>query len=232
MKSFLKILLIIVGLLLLAIWSPWTKWSIDFRPLFGIQDPGEIAGLVVNSLAGNIEVTLDNQVVGSASEDSPLFLDDVEPGEKLIKLRRISDVENAYWNYSRVIDLEVGTTAVLSFNLGPNEDYSEGNVIFFEKKSSTSQPTINFKFDEDNVNLQVETQIYRNLSKAGTDVPLDTLEQKSIKIVKAGFEELEFKLLPEDEEDRSRVKDFNIEVEVYLMKQPVNVLTTNDSGAV
>ncbi len=232
MKSFLKILLIIVGLLLLALWSPWTKWNIDFRPLFGIQDPGQIAGLVVNSLAGNIEVTIDNQVVGSATEEAPLIIDSIDPGEKLIKLRRISDVENAYWAYSKVIDLEVGTTAVLSFNLGPSEDYSEGNIIYFERKAESDLSSIFFTFDEDNVNLQVETQVFRSLSKSGVVVPLDTLEQKSIKIIKTGFEELEFKLLPEDESDRSRVKDFNIKVDVYLMKQPVKVQTTNDTGTV
>jgi hypothetical protein len=231
MKTFLKILLVIVVLLLLALWSPWSKWNIDLRPLFGVNDPGSIAGLVVNSLSGNIEVTVDNQVVGSASEDSSLIIDDVSPGEKLVKLRRISDVENAYWSYSKVVDFEEGTTAVLSFNLGPSSEYSEGHIIFFQKKVGDGA-NIHFSFDEDDVSVQVETQVFKDVNKTGVSVPLDTTAQKSIKIVKEGYEDLEFKLLPEDAEDRERVKDFDIYVDVYLMKQPVNVIELNDTGTV
>jgi hypothetical protein len=231
MKTFLKILLAIVVLLVLALWSPWSKWNIDLRPLFGVNDPGSIAGLVVNSLSGNIEVTVDNQVLGSASEDVPLIVDAVAPGEKLVKLRRITDVEDAYWSYSKVVDFEEGTTAVLSFNLGPSEEYSEGNIIFFQKRIGDSS-NIHFTFNEDNVNVQVETQVYKNVNKSGVSVSLDTTEQKSIKIVKQGYEELEFKLLPEDANERARVKDFDIYVDVYLMKQPVNVTENNDTGAI
>lgn len=231
MKTFLKTLLVIVVLLLLALWSPWSKWSIDLRPLFGVNDPGSIAGLMVNSLSGNIEVTVDNQVVGSASDEAPLIIDDIDPGEKLVKLRRITDVENAYWSYSKVIDFEQGTTAVLSFNLGPSEEYSEGNIIYFQKKLGEN-PNIHFSFNQDNVSVQVETQVFNNVNKSGVSTPLDTTAQKEIKIIKVGYEELEFKLLPEDAEDRERVKDFDIYVDVYLMKQPVKVIEQDDTGAI
>jgi len=225
MKRFVVGVFLILMCILLALWSPWLYWKFDLASLFGIKKPDLISGLQVFSLSGEVEVFLDNTSQGKVKvETSPFILDKVTVGEHLVTLKRVSSVANAYWNFSKLVTFEASTNVVISYNLGPQQEFSEGQVIYATKKIDLSK--------QNQLNLSTNTSVpYVQVDNAnavqiiGTTysqaITLDT--QHKVKISKSGFESLEFTVLPESQEDRNKLKDYDINVETQLMYRPIDV---------
>lgn len=92
MKKVLVFTIIFVLLVLLAIWSPWLSWRIDLASIFGVNRPDSISGLQVSSLSDEIEIFIDNKPIGKVTrESSPFIVDRVEPGERLVTLKKTGE---------------------------------------------------------------------------------------------------------------------------------------------
>jgi len=206
----------------IGLWSPWLMWNVDISDIFNVEKPNVISGLQVYSLLGEVEVFVDGESQGKVTpEDSPLIVDAIQPGEKSVRIERVSEVTDAYWAFEKVITFEESIDVVISYVLGPEKEFSEGHVI-----------TVTEKTDED-YNLLVNTNI------EGTAISLDEIQsqvpatqftqnialdkQHKIKIFKPGFEEIEFTILPESQDDRDQFANKIINVDVQLLYQPVQV---------
>lgn len=216
-----RIIVIILIAFLCALWSPWTSWNISFSRLLGIEPPPLIGGLQVTSLAGEVEVYVDGISQGKATPTtSPLIIPAIEPGERQIRLKRTSTVEEAYWEFNKLIKFESGVDVVLSYELGPTEEFSEGHVIYTTRTTD--------KVDGLRLNLTSNVE--------GATVKIDDVEvgltplvaqvitkdkQHTLLISKSGYESQEFKLLPENQEDRDKISGFNLNVLVDLFLQPI-----------
>jgi hypothetical protein len=220
-------LLIVIALLctLLALWSPWIYWNLDPRALFGVVKPNAISGLQIFSLSGEINIMLDSKDIGSVNlEKSPFFLDTVTPGEHLVTLIRKDEISSEYWSFSKLIRFEEGTSVVVSYFLGPTEEFSEGHFIYAVKKSDPTLPSkLNVKLNTPDADIQIESISVQKFTGEtfATDITLEA--QKKIRISKSGFEPLEFTILPESQEERDKLKDFDFFVEAHLMFLPIEV---------
>lgn len=226
MRRITVFLIILVLCFLLAIWSPWIYWDFDFRKLFGVNEPDAIAGLQVTSLAGNINVLIDGEDNGTAEfGKEPLIVDRVEPGERLISLARKSDSDNNFWEYRKLITFEKGTTVILSYNLGPKEFFSEGHLIYAVKKiDKTAQTKLNTRINVEGASILLDSVSPETISGNETSSVLNLSSQHKITISKINYEPLTFTILPEALEEREKLKDFDINMEVQLMLQPLDVL--------
>ncbi len=225
MKRFIALVFVLVGCFLLALWSPWLYWKLDLSGLFGVQKPDSIAGLQVFSLSGELEVFLDNASMGNVKvENSPLIIDKVTPGEHLVALKRVSPTPDSYWEFGKIIKFEESTTAVISYNIGPEEEFSEGHIIYAVRKPDTgSQTQLTLTTNITGVNFQFDSVQPEIVSGNTITLPLNLGEQHKIRITKSGFEPLEFTILPESQEDRDKLKNYDINIEAKLMYQPVTV---------
>lgn len=220
-------LLVVIALLcsLLALWSPWLAWNIDLRGLFGVVKPESISGLQVFSLSGEIAIALDSNEIGTVNvEKSPFFFDTVKPGEHLVTLIRKDSTSSDYWSFSKLIKFEEGTSVVVSYFLGPTEEFSEGHFIYAVRKSDVAAPSkVTFTLNTENADIQMESIAIQqfNGKNFSTDITLDT--QKKIRISKIGFEPLEFTILPADQAERDKLKDFDFFVEAQLMYLPIEI---------
>ncbi|MEO6729308.1 MAG: hypothetical protein ABIM99_05270 [Candidatus Dojkabacteria bacterium] len=220
-------LLIVISLLctLLALWSPWLYWNIDARNLFGIRKPDSISGLQVFSLGGELNIQIDGKDVGSVTpEKSPFFYDTVTPGERMVSISRKSEDPNQFWTFSKLITFEEGNTVASSYFIGPSQEFSEGHFIFATKKTDlNSQSKLNVSLNTDNAQIQVESIAVDkfNGNKYSTDIDLNS--QKKVRIFKSGYETLEFTILPESQEDRDKLRNYDLNLEAQLMVLPVNV---------
>lgn len=226
MRRFVIFVFIIFICILVALWSPWLYWKFDLVSLFGVKKPDPISGLQVFSLSGELEVFLDNKSYGKVKvETSPFILDKVSVGEHLITLKRTSSIKNAYWNFNKLVTFEQGTNVVISYNIGPSLEFSEGEVIYAIKKpdlTKASQLNINTNISEPNIQLDnAQPQRVRGSSSYSQSIALDT--QHKVKISKQGFESLEFTVLPESNDDRNKLKDYDINIDSQLLYQPVEV---------
>lgn len=225
MRRFIIIFIFLIICFLLAIWSPWLYWNFDLRGLFGVNAPVLNSSLQVFSLAGEIEVFIDNQIVGSAKfNEGALIVDKITPGERLIKLSRKSELQNAFWEYQKVVTFEEGTTVVLSYNLGPSKIFSEGHLIYAIKKIDSSTQTKLFT----TINVSDAIMKINNFNPAEvkgnkTSDVISLENQLSIEINKIGFEPLTFTILPNQREEREKLAKFDIGMEVQLMVQPLKV---------
>ncbi len=225
MKRLLIFLILILVCALLALWSPWLYVKFNITDLFGIKKPEDISSLQVYSLSGSINVFIDGKSEGTAKvESSPFIVDRVTPGEHLITLKKVTETKNAYWEYNKLITFEASAAVIVSYNLGPEEEFSEGQIIYAIKKVDKSKQTqLNITVNTEKANVQIDTaQPQTLLSKSLMDNLSLSLQHKIV-ISKKGYENLSFTILPESQEDRDKLKDFDLNIEAHLMLQPATV---------
>lgn len=208
---------------LLGLWSPWLNWGINISDLFGVESPDKISGLEVYSVAGTLQVFVDDDSVGSADPDAPLFVDGLEPGTKAVRIVRDSDVEGAYWTFNQLVNFEENINVVISYYLGPEAEFSSGHIITAEKKDAEQEDNLIIKTDIEGFNLDINGISNRVESdQYSTSLPFNN--QIVLKITESGYEETEFRILPEDEEERLKLEDYIITVDIQMLLQPVTIV--------
>lgn len=227
MKGFVYLTVFLIILFLCGLWSPWLYINFDWETFIGLQKPDNIAGLEVYSLSGELEVYLRDDLVGKVTpESSPFIFDRVSPGLNLVRVRRVNPLSNfEYWQFSRVLDFQPAKSIVLSLNLGPTEESSEGQVISAVPKNNLSRPnrvTINANVEEYSVQVDAQANFTSDTTTFSTS--FDVESQKRFRISKLGYEPIEFLLLPDLQEDRDRLKDFDLSVDVFLMRQIIDII--------
>ena len=225
MKKLASVLIIIVIVVLLGLWSPWRGISIDIGSIFGINQQESLSGLQIYSLSGTLQIFVDNELKGEVTpETSPNFIDKINPGEHLIRLERKSDIPNSYWNLNKLVNFEKGTNVVISYNIGTEEVFSEGQIIYATKKtdpSKSSQLRVNLSVN--GFSTQLDTLPLESVALNEYTTNLDLSRQHTIKLAKNGYESSDFTVLPSTQEDRDKLKDYDLTIEAQLMFQPVNV---------
>jgi hypothetical protein len=221
-KSYIIILLILVAFLC-ALWSPWNRWNIALPQLFGIAPQEQIGGLQVTSLAGELEVFVDGNSVGIVDPaTSPLVVPAIEPGERQIKLVRQTTVVGAYEDFNRLIKFESGVDVVITYELGPTADFSEGHVIYATQKLDNSSDVLLSL----HANMTGATVLIDDISAGSTPIAgfkLSLDKQHKVSISKTGYDTQEFTLLPQEQINRDKLQGYNLNVDVNLFLQPLEV---------
>lgn len=225
LKKVTILVVIILLCTLLALWSPWLYINLDVRNLFGIRKPDSISGLQVYSLAGELNIQIDGKDVGTVTpEKSPFFYDTVTPGERMVSISRKSETPNQFWTFSKLITFEEGNTVVSSYFIGPSQEFSEGHFIFATKKTDlNAQSKLNVTLNTDDAQIQVDSIAVDKFTKNKYTTNIDFNSQKKIRIFKPGYETLEFSILSDKQEDRDKLRNYDLNLEVQLMVLPVNV---------
>ncbi|MCA9381558.1 hypothetical protein KC678_04800 [Candidatus Dojkabacteria bacterium] len=224
MKTFIRLVILVLVLVLLGLWSPWLQWNVDIAKIFNVEKPDKISGLEVYSLLGDIQVEIDDiaqEGTASASEDRALIIDAIEPGEKSVTVKRISNVSGAYWEYRDIVTFTEGINTIITLGLGPEEEFSEGTVITATKKTNENY-NLKLKSDTTDFNAEIDGVPHAvNSNEFTQSISLD--QQHTIKITKEGYETLEFTILPGEQSDRDKLVNYIINVETKLMLQPVQI---------
>lgn len=214
---------------LVSIFSPWVYINFDVTSIFGINRPQEISGLKVVTLSGDLEVYIDNQKLGTLKEETrSITFDTIQPGFRLITIKRPEPKDKLYWTFNRIINFEKNTTAVVALNLGPTKEFSEGHIIYAVKKEKLDTPTqLNVIFESVGGVVQINNEVpivMQNNKTYSTFISLD--QQNKIYVEKSGYEPQEFVILPETQEERNKFKNYDINIELFLFLQPLEVNKT------
>lgn len=227
MKNFIYFLILILILFLCGLWSPWVHWDINWGALIGITTQEKISGLNVFSLEGEIEVFIDDKLIGTADPEKPLFFDKVTPGRRYLKLVRKSSIDPSikFWKYEKTLEFVSGTSVVASYNLGPTDRVSEGQIIYAAKKKNSKDVSKVYLtiLNAQDFSISVDSSPITNVEGNKFEIAFDTTNQKTFKISKTGYENIEFILLPSDPDDRNKLRDYNLNVDVILMKQMLDI---------
>ncbi len=221
-KSYAIILLILIAFLC-ALWSPWNGLNIALPQLLGIAPKQQIGGLQVSSLAGELQVFVDGNSAGKVDPaSSPLVVPAIDPGQHQVKLVRTADVAGTYANFDRLVTFESGVDVVISFELGPTAEFSEGHVIYATRKLDDSQDVLlSLKTNTSGAKVQVDDISVGDSPIAGYKLSLD--KQHKVTISKTGYDTQEFTLLPQAQSDRDKLNGYNVNVDADLFLQPIEV---------
>lgn len=226
-KKIRNLFLLFLLLLLLGFWSPWNDWDINFLQLIGIDTQPKLATLKVKSLAGNIDIFIDEQNMGSVTADDEFAeITTISKGEHLIQLKRLTEKEGIYYELSRKLNFEPGVEVVIAYDLGPSEEFSEGHILYTAPNfNKDSAPDLNIISEPDDV------AVFLDDSQIGTtplkELELDISKQHKVRFEKQGYDTLEFILLPESQEARDKLKGLSLQLEVNLFLQPMKLIKAN-----
>ncbi|KKQ36269.1 MAG: hypothetical protein US52_C0003G0010 [candidate division WS6 bacterium GW2011_GWA2_37_6] len=214
---------IVIALAVLAVWSPWNSWNISVLGLLGLQNDDKYAGLQVYSTSGEVELKIDNEVVGNVTEEgSPLDIVEIEQGDHLIALRRVSEDQTAnYYEFTRMINFVRGINTVLAYEIGPTEKFSGGYIIYATTGVEEKKSFLNIRTEPEGAKVYINEVEVSNAPLLNYE--LDLTKDYKVKIVKETSETIEFDLLPETDEEKELIKGYDLNVEVKLFEYPLEV---------
>jgi hypothetical protein len=209
-------------LVLLAIWSPWNSWNINFYNLFGIENAEKYSGLKVKSLSGEVYIYVDNKFEGTITDNEDFAdIGSIQAGSHTVALKRKQ--ENNYYILEKKINFEEGVDVVIAYDLGPNEKFSEGHVFYAKKNYlNEGKPKLNIYSVPDRTKVYMDNIYVGDAPLVNIDLNLDL--QHKIKLQKVGYETLEFTILPEEIEIRKKLSGFDLIIEAQLFLKPIKTV--------
>jgi len=215
------VLLVLVGC---GLWSPWQQWNISLGSVFGVDKPKDFARLQVSALEGEIKILVDGEEKGKVGPDgSPFVIEDIEPGKRTVRLERQADSPAEYLVFERVLDFSTEVDTVVAYELGPNSYFSAGHIITATKNYISASTKLNL------VSVPIGAEVSLNGLNLGltplSNLELDISEVSKLSLRKAGYEDMEVSLLPENAEDRKQLKGYDINVEADLFLLPITLET-------
>lgn len=202
-----------------AIFVPWEKLDDLKDKMLGVGE--SFASLKVYSLGGDMEVYLNDESKGVVrSEDPYLEVFPVRVGEHKVRLVREATIEGFYPDFERVIKFEKGFDTVISWEVGPTEQSSSGWILYAQKMSGSKGVTLlNISCNPEDCNINKDGEESQEAPISNMELMLD--DQHTFKASREGYQDLEFQVLPEDKEARSKLDGYVLYLEVNLYKIPI-----------
>ncbi|MFQ5492823.1 MAG: hypothetical protein ACE5DX_01540 [Candidatus Dojkabacteria bacterium] len=223
LKKIALVILILSGLLVLAVWSPWQNWNLSLTNLLGIEAKEEFSALKVKSLTGEIDIFIDGEYRDTASPETDLLeIFPIDPGEHTVLLRRRNHED--YEEVVRKINFEPQIDVIVGYEIGPSETFSEGHILYARKSfASPGSPLLEIFSSPEKINVFLDNQFIGETPLK--DVNLDISDQRKLRFEKDGYDELEIIVLPESQEERDKLKDTILTIEINLFARPINIVT-------
>ena len=216
-------ILLTVVLIGLALWSPWYGWNLNIYNIFGIENVDKLSGIKIKSLSGEIEIYIDGQFEGSVTDNEDFAdISSLKPGNHSVKLVKKSNTD--YYVFERNILFEAGVEAIIAYDLGPNEKFTEGHIFYAKKNyANEGKPQLTIYSNPDLTKVFVDDVFLGETPLRNIDIDLNS--QHKIKLQKIGFDDLEFTILPEDIESRNKLQGFDLILEAKLFLKPIQIVT-------
>jgi len=222
LKKVSILVLFLVGLFALAIWSPWYKWNINFYSIFGIENVDKYSGLKVMSLAGEIDIYVDNEYKGVISDNEDFAdISSLKAGSHNITLKNKNMV--SFYTFSKDLVFEPGVDVVVAYDLGPNEKFSEGHIFYTRKNYTHTGMAKLFIYASPEKSKVYLDDVFIGESPI-LSIDLDIDMQHKIQIQSEGYQTLEFTILPTEIDSRKKLLDFDLILEAKLFLLPVKIV--------
>lgn len=230
MKKTAIIITFIITLVILAFWSPWLNWNLSIGQFIGLGKVDDSAGLKVYSLLGEMDVYIDNEYKGSTSPDTDYFeILQIDPGKYNLSLKRKSNPEGAYFEFSKDITFESGIDVIVVYELGPTKRFSEGHIFYAEKSfESDSQPKINILTEPENTKIYIDDNFLGEGPLSGIDISLQ--KQHKIRVEKEGYDTIEFDIFPSTQDERDKLKGYELYLDINLFLIPLDIDFETENG--
>ena len=222
MRKYIKLCVIILVLMLLAVWTPWQNWNYHWTNIFGIESRDQHSGLKLKSFSGDLELFVDGKQAGKVSDkESFLEIYPITPGEHNIKITR-PDNNGFYTEFERTLNFEKNVDVVIGYDLGPSLLFSEGHVLTAKRSYTKGQnPVLDIDSIVDDVDVKIDGKDIGKTPLRSIPMGIDTTHILSFS--KPGFDPLEIEIFPTEQQERDKLKDIILTLEVNLFAKPVEL---------
>ncbi len=193
--------------------------------MVGLENIKVYSGVSVFSLKDQIEVYIDNEYKDKVDASGGLLeISEVEPGIHRVTLKKKTEGDVKYYEYSKSLNFVPGVSNVIAYELGPTEEFSQGHVFYTEKKTDPIEPgntVISFVSSITEIEVYLDDKLIGKTPLNNYKINLD--KQQVVKLRKDGYEELSFKILPEAQEDRNKLELLRLYIEAELFLKPIDI---------
>ncbi|MFW5702937.1 MAG: PEGA domain-containing protein [Candidatus Dojkabacteria bacterium] len=223
LRKFGVVLSMVLISVLCAVWSPWHYWNISLPKIFGVEAPVALARVQVSSLGGELQVYINGEERGIIGpESSPFTIEDAKPGQNTIRLTRSSEVEGAYVEYEQVIELYEEVETVIAYELGPTYNFSQGHVISAFRNAAIGDKTMLNVYSEP-TGVAVKLGEERIGTTPLENIEVDRSSAQTLTLEKRGYEPQTISILPSEENQREKLKGFDINVDANMFLIPIEL---------
>lgn len=222
MRKFIKLSVIVLGLMLLAVWSPWQNWDFHWMNIFGIEAREQFSGLRLKSFSGELELFLDGESAGVVGDqESFLEVFPITPGEHTVRITRPEN-NGFYTEFERTLNFEKEVDVVIGYDLGPTLLFSEGHVLTAKKSYTKGQnPVLDVVSLINDVDVKIDGADMGKTPLRSIPMGIDTTHV--LHFSKPGFDPLEIEIFPTEQRERDKLKDIILTLEVNLFAKPVEL---------
>lgn len=211
--------IIVIIAILAAVLFPGEKFELLKNRLLGINN--NYSSLRVYSLGGDMNVYIDGEHKGIVyANESYYEVFPISVGEHEVSLAREATHEKFYKQFQRTIRFEKGFDTVVSWEIGPTEAASSGWILYAKKSSELSEKaTLNILCEPSDCLIEINGEEEQSAPISQMELSLDN--QHEFTTTKIGYQDLVAQILPEDSEERSRFKGYELYLYVNLYQFPL-----------
>jgi hypothetical protein len=213
MKKTALFLTTYVFLTLLAV-SP--IWDRVYKSYSTQKYTGTYSQLLVKSLRGDYEIYVDNVLKGEVKSKESKELAQIQPGDRLLKLVRKSDINGFFYTLEKIINFMPSSQVEVEWESGPNLESSSGVIKYFKEIIKPDGVQVYILPFPVNASILLDE---KKVSGNTFDI-YDTLDH-SVKISNGdGFENKIISFNLSNQMTMKTLTNLRLNIEVYLYKQP------------
>ncbi|KKR05528.1 MAG: WD40-domain containing protein [candidate division WS6 bacterium GW2011_GWF2_39_15] len=164
--------------------------------------------VTITARKGKAEVFLESKSYG----ETPVTISDLKPGEYRFRLKRVSDVTDAYEDRFVQIELERNTEAIIDLEIAP-ENITSGYILYYtESPKNNDKGYLSVTTEPEEATVYIDGEY---ASRAPINAYLANPKSYTLKINKSGYEDLEFPIVVEE--------GYNLNVKAYLFPIPIEI---------
>ena len=109
---------------------------------------------------------------------------------------------------------------VIGYELGPTADYSEGHILTATAKPiATGATSLSLTVEPETATVSID-----GIEVIGAFVSdLDLSSQHTVRAEATGYEPIEFTILPDNQSDRDKLTNFDLQLDINLMLIPLEI---------
>jgi hypothetical protein len=134
--------------------------------------------------------------------------------------------DSNYISLERMLNFTSESNTVIAYELGPNQQFSKGQTITaFRSYTNQDSTSLNVDTTPEGTRVYLDDVLIGETPINGYD--LDINRTHNLRLEKKGYEDLEMRLLPDEQEARDKLVGYDMLVEASLFLIPIEVNTIN-----
>ncbi len=203
-----KLISYIVAFVIIIVFSLPQTWNVIYSYL---PTNTQVSQLNFKSLFGDYSISIDGIETGIVNDKQSRIFTKIHSGERLVKIRRISEINDFYYLFEKKINFYSGTEVDIEWESGPSIDSSNGIIKYFREAKNSQGTELNFITFPSNSTVEINDNV-NELKK----LQLNDSQTYKVKVKNnESYETRDFQI-----KLNTAQKNLSHTIEIYLYRKP------------